>query len=87
MNRTTSTIKGPNNEVAVTMHDKEALIRVHAFSIPSAFQGNKYLPGPGSAHLLVNLQTLTKALFCQSVKKVPGAIIMPWPVLQLTGHL
>ena len=72
-NRTTPALKGPNDEIAVIMHEKEALVRAHAFPKPPIFQGNEYSPGQGSAHLLVNVETVAQALFYQSVKKAPGA--------------
>lgn len=83
INRTSPALKGPNNEVAVTMHDKEALVRAHAFPKPPAFQGNEHSPGPGSAHLFVHLETVAQALFCQSVKKAPGANMQDFRILRL----
>lgn len=40
---TTLFFKGPNNEIAVTMQDKEALVKSHVFPKLPAFQGNEYL--------------------------------------------
>lgn len=71
-NRTTPALQGPNNQIAVIMHDKKALVRAHAFPKPPIFQGNEYLPGQESAHLSVNSETVGRMLLCQSVKKAPG---------------
>ena len=82
-NRTISALKGPNDEIAVTMNEKEALVKAQAFPKPPTFQGNEYSPGQGSAHLLVNVETVAQALFCQSVKKAPGANIHNFCILRL----
>ena len=82
-NRTTPALKGPNDEIAVTMHEKEALVRAHAFPKPPTFQGNEYSTGQGSAHLLVNVETIAQVLFCQSVKKAPGANMHNFRILRL----
>ena len=68
---TTPTLKRPNNEIAVTMQAKEALVRAHAFSKPPVSQGAEYQPHRGQAHLLVTKDMVQKALFCQSTKKAP----------------
>ena len=71
-NRTSPALRGPNNKVAITMHDKEALVRAHAFPKPPIFEDNEYSPRQGSAHLSVSIETVAQVLFCQSIKKAPG---------------
>ena len=82
-NRTNPALKGPNNEVVITMHDKEALVRAHAFPKPSIFEGNRYSPGQGSAHLSVSIETVVQALFCQSIKKALGLNMHDFRILRL----
>ena len=82
-NCTTPTLQGPNNQMAVTMQDKEALVRSHAFPKPPVFQGNEYQPGQGSAYLSVNQETVARALLCQSVKKAPGPNMHNFRALRL----
>ena len=65
------------------MHEKEALVRAHAFLKPPKFQGNKYSPRQGFAHLLVNVETVTQVLICQSAKKTPGATMHIFCILRL----
>ena len=47
---TTPAIKGPDNEIAVTMEAKETLIRAHAFPKPPPFSVQ------GSAHIRITSQ-------------------------------
>lgn len=82
-NRTTPALQGPNNQIAVIMHDKKALVRAHAFPKPLIFQGNEYLPGQESAHLSVNSETVGRMLLCQSVKKAPGPNMHNFRALRL----
>ena len=82
-NRTTPALKGPNDEVAFTMYVKEALVRAHIFPKPPAFRVNEYSSGQGSVHLLVNVETVAKALFCQSVKKALRANMQNFCILCL----
>lgn len=62
-NSTTLALKGPNNELAVTMQAKEVLVRAHAFPKPPVSRGAEYQPHQGRAHLLVTKDTVQKALF------------------------
>ena len=71
-NSTISALIRPNNEIAVTMQDKEALIRLHAFPPPPIFHGTEYKPGQGTAHASVTKDKVGRALLCQSIKKAPG---------------
>lgn len=71
-NITTSGLTGPNNEIVVTIEDKEALVRVNAFLLPPVFYGIKCKPGQGSANLLITKDSVSKALLCQSIKKASG---------------
>ena len=82
-NYTSHALKGLNNEFAITMRDKKALVRVHAFPKPAIFEGNKYLPGQTSAHLLTSIETVAQALFCQSIKKTPGPNMYNFQILRL----
>ena len=41
-NCTTPALKDPDNQVAITMQDKEALVRAHAFPKPPKSQGNEF---------------------------------------------
>lgn len=43
-NGTTPALIGPNNKIAVTMQDKEALVRLHAFPPLPTFVGIEYNP-------------------------------------------
>ena len=70
--QTTPALKGPNEEVAITMHAKEALIRAHAFPKPPIFPGREIRPSQGLAHTWITLQLVEKALLCQSTTKAPG---------------
>ena len=65
------------------MQDKKALVRAYAFPKPLVFQGTKYLPVQGSAHLLVTQETVAKALLCQSVRKAPGPNMHNFRILRL----
>lgn len=44
---TTPALKGPNNEVAITLQAKEALVRAHAFPKPAGFSGREMRPAQG----------------------------------------
>ena len=70
--QTTPALKGPNDEVAITMHAKEALVRAHAFPKPPIFPGREIRPAQGLAHTWITLEVVEKALFCQSTTKAPG---------------
>ena len=69
--RTTPERQGPDDQIAVTMQDKKALVKANAFSKPLVFQGNEYPPGQKSAHLSVNSENEPRALLCQSAQKAP----------------
>ena len=71
-NSTTPVLIGPNNEIAVTMQDKKALVRMHAFPPPPIFDGMEYKPVQGTAHSSITKDSVGKALSCQSIKKAPG---------------
>lgn len=60
-----------NNEIAITMQDKKALVRIHAFLLLSSFYGIEYKLGQGTAHLSITKDSVGKALLCQSIKKAP----------------
>ena len=72
INSTTPMLIGPNNERAVTMKAKEAVVRADAFPPLPIVYGVEYQPSQGSAHSLITKTIVGKALFCQLVKKVPG---------------
>lgn len=63
-NQTTPTLKGPNQEVAITMQVKKALIRAHAFSKPPTCPGRKSRPGQGLVHTWITREVVKKTLFC-----------------------
>lgn len=65
------------------MHNKKALIKAHAFSKPPLFEGNEYSLGQRSDHLLVNIETITRALFYQSIKKAPRSYMHDFWILCL----
>ncbi len=74
---------GPNNEIAITMQDKKALVRIYAFPLPPSFYGMEYEPGQGTAHLSVTKDSVGKALLCQSIKKAPGPNIQNFRIFCL----
>ncbi len=80
-NSTTSALIGPNNKVIVTMQDKEALVRFHAFSLLPIFYGMEYKPGQGTAHALVTRDSVGKAFLCQSITKAPRSNMHNFRVL------
>ena len=82
-NRTTPASKGPNGEIAVTMQDKEALVRAHAFPKPPTTVEDEYRPMQGSAHLLVMEDMVARALLCQSVKKTPGPNLYSFRIFRM----
>ncbi len=82
-NSTTPALIGPNNEIAITMQDKEALVRLHAFSPSPIFYGTKYEPGKGTAHALVTKDHVGKALLCQFIKKAPGPNMHDFRILRI----
>ena len=82
-NCTTLALQGPDNQVAVTMQAKEALVRAHAFLKAPASEGSKYQPGQGSAYLSVSQETVARALLRQSVKKAPGPNMHNFQALRL----
>lgn len=61
-NSTTPALVGPSQEIAVTMQDKEALVRLHAFPPPPVFYGTEYMPGKGRAYGSVTKDSVGKAL-------------------------
>lgn len=82
-NSTTPALVGANNEIAVTMQDKEAFVRLHAFPPPLMFHGTEYQPGKGTAHALVTKDKFGRALLCQSVKKAPGPNMQNFRILRI----
>ena len=82
-NSTTPALIGPNNEVATTMQEKEALVRAHAFPTPPVFCGAEYQPRQGAAHLSITKNSVGKALLCQSVKKAPGPNMHNFRILRI----
>ncbi len=83
INSTTPMLIGPNNERAVTMQAKEALVRVHAFPPSPVVYGVKYQPSQGFAHSSITKTMVGKALFCQSVKKAPGPNMHNFRILRI----
>ena len=71
-NSTISALIGPNNEIAIIMQDKKALVRIYAFPSPPPFDRIEYEPGQRTAHLSITKDSVGKALLCQSIKKVSG---------------
>lgn len=70
--QTTPALKGPNDEVAITMYAKEALVRAHAFPKLPIFPGREIRPAQGPAHTLITIELVEKALFCRSTTKASG---------------
>ena len=70
--QTTPALKGPNNEIATTMHAKEALVRAHAFPKPPIFPGREVKPARGLMYTQITSKLVEKALLCQSINKAPG---------------
>ena len=70
--QTTPALKGPNDEVAITMRAKESLIRAHAFLKLPIFPGQEIRPAQGLAHNWITLALVERAPFLQSTTKAPG---------------
>ena len=60
---------GPNNDVTITIKDKEALVRVYLFSRPPIFQGLEYQSKQETAYLSITKNDVAKAFLYQSEKK------------------
>ena len=71
LNNTTPALVGPNKEIAVTMQDKKALVRLHAFLPLPIFHRIKYKLENGMAHILITKNSVRKAFLCQFIKKAP----------------
>ena len=82
-NCTTLALQGPDNQVAITMQAKKALVRAHAFPKPPVSLGNEYQPKQRFAYLSVNQKTAAKALLYQSIKKAPGPNMHNFRALRL----
>lgn len=82
-NGTTPALKGANVEIAVTLQDKEALVRAHEFPKPPTTIEDKYRPVQRSAHFLVTEDMVAKALLCQSVKKAPEPNLHKFRILRI----
>ena len=65
------------------MNNKKALVEAHAFFNLPIFEGNEYSPRQKSIHLLVSIEMIAQALFCQSIKKVPRPNIYNFRILCL----
>lgn len=63
------------------MQTKEALVRIHTFPKPLMSCEVEYQPYQGRAKLLVTRDTVHKALFCQSVKKVAGPYLYNFSIV------
>lgn len=81
-NSTTPALIGPNNEIAVTMQDNEALVIAYIFSLPAVFYKTEYKPGQGTAHVSVQ-KSVGKALLCQSIKKTLGPNMHNFRILRI----
>ncbi len=53
-------LKGPNDEIAITMHAKEALVRAHAFPKPPMFPGREIRPAQGLGHTWITVELVEK---------------------------
>jgi hypothetical protein len=67
----TPALKGPQNQVAVTIEEKEAMVREAAFPPRPASGVQPWLPS-GEAHRQVGKAQVRDALFSQSIQKAPG---------------
>ncbi len=69
---TTPVLRRPNNEVAITMQAKEALVRANAFPKQPDFSRREIRPAQCQAYTWITQTKVQKALFRQSLTKAPG---------------
>lgn len=82
-NSTIPALTGPNNEIVVTMQDKEALVRIHAFPLPPPLYKLEYEPRQETTYLSVTKDIVGKALLCQCIEKAPGLNMHNFRILSL----
>lgn len=63
-------LKGSDNKVVVIIQAKKALVQEYIFPKTLVFHSSKYQSGQRIAYLLISQETMSKALLCQSIKKV-----------------
>jgi hypothetical protein len=76
------TVKGPNEEITVSLEEKETLFRTTAF-LTMGQQNNTPEPGIPQMHEPIPLELIKKAIFTQSIKKVPGSDRLTFQVIRL----
>ena len=72
-----------NNERAVTIKAKKAIIRVHAFPMPPVFYKVKYQSIQRFAYSSIAKTIVGKALFCHLVKKTPDLNMHNFQILRI----
>ena len=82
-NSTTPALVEPNQEIAIIMQDKEALVRQHAFPLLPVFYRTEYKPQKRMAHISVTKESVSKALLYQSIKKAPGPNMHNFRILRM----
>ncbi len=80
-NSTISAFIRPNNEIIVTMQDKEALVKLYTFSPPPIFKRTKYKLGKRTARAFVTKYHIGQVLLFQSIKKALGPNMQNFDVL------
>jgi ribonuclease HI len=78
----TPTLKGPQGEIAVSISEKEALVRKVAFP-PAPGDREAIEVPPGTWHKCIDEATVKRALFHQAVQKAPGIDRLNFRALRL----
>jgi hypothetical protein len=79
---TTSTVKGPNGEIAVSLKEKKTLFRTTAFPTMGQ-QNNISEPEIPQIHEPIPLELIKKVIFTQSIKKAPGPDRLTFQAIKL----
>lgn len=81
--KTTQALRDPSGKIAISMKDKEVMVRRTAFpSPPQSTLREPRIPA-GTAHTIITKKLVQKALIAQSTQKRPGPDKMNFRILRL----
>jgi hypothetical protein len=79
----TPTLIGPEGQVAITLAEKETLIREIAFPLSSNSDADTETIPQGKMHTEIKVEMVQRALFSQAIQKAPGVDRINFRALRL----
>ena len=81
--KTTPALKDPLGNIAISMKDKEAMVRKTAFPPPPKSTLREPRIPVGTAHLIITKEQVYSALIAQSTQKAPGPDKINFGILRM----